>query len=210
MLNFRKGAVEAMLDIETLALTPDAVVLSVGVVIWETDETDSGHLVNTIADRIYIGAPKQVQLDKGRSVDYDTIAWWARQEDDVRDLAFRPDDPYYTITTEMSLRNITRVCNQHNVDRFWAKPAAFDFPVLESLFRDFNVALPWNHRQRYDVGTLADAAEYTSFSHTPKLAELQEDKAHDPVYDCLWQIDYLTAARAALRGDYHNYSWSEE
>ena len=72
----------AMIDIETLATTPEAVVLSVGGVKFNpyTNEEPHAHL------EFRLDIDEQTAL--GRDIDEGTLQWWAKQPEHIRDKAF--------------------------------------------------------------------------------------------------------------------------
>ena len=73
---------DIMLDIETLSTRPEAVVLTLGAVKFDpwADE------VNTETG-LYIRIDVDEQLTLNRHVQQDTVDWWGRQPQDVREEA---------------------------------------------------------------------------------------------------------------------------
>lgn len=76
----------AMIDIETLATKPDAVVLTVGGVKFNPYSAEEPH------------TPFSVRLDideqtaKGRVIDPNTIEWWSKQDKAIQDEAFSDEN----------------------------------------------------------------------------------------------------------------------
>ena len=75
----------AMIDLETLAVDSDAVVLTLGAVKFDpfTDE---------IVDKLHLKLDVNSQIEKGRITCEDTLAWWGRQDKKVRETAFSEHD----------------------------------------------------------------------------------------------------------------------
>lgn len=63
-----------MFDIETLATVPNAIVLSVGAVLF----TKEG-----IVDKFYVNLSMKEQLDKGRAISESTFYWWMQQSQEA-------------------------------------------------------------------------------------------------------------------------------
>ena len=72
----------AMIDIETLATTPEAVVLSVGGVKFDPYTNQEPH---SFLD-FKLDIDEQTALS--RDIDEGTVEWWAKQPQDIQDIAF--------------------------------------------------------------------------------------------------------------------------
>ena len=182
---------EMMFDLETLDTIPSAVVLSIGAVVWANsykeglDErqwhlVDSFHRILDFEDQLLY-----------RTVSASTLMWWMQQGDEAKAEAFGPD----RTPVDEALMKMKAIANTWNIDHFWANPATFDFPIWEDLAGGLD-GVPWTYRQRHDVRTLIDEASYSVRDH--KLDPAVQGVPHAPVYDCLYQIDILTAARNKL------------
>lgn len=68
------GKKHLMFDIETLATVPNAIVLSVGAVLF----TKEG-----IVDKFYVNLSMKEQLDKGRAISESTFYWWMQQSQEA-------------------------------------------------------------------------------------------------------------------------------
>jgi len=175
---------EFMIDIETLDTKPSAVVLSVGVVEFPGDDKSS---------RAHLVLPIQPQLDAGRTIDESTLMWWAQQNSEAFKKAFSQD----RLSHMSAFFNEMAMCLKRWQDdrmNIWANGPAFDMVILDDLYRDFNQKSPWRFWEYRDVRTIKE------------LAEIEPDWApadftpvpHDPVSDCLWQIELVREARRRL------------
>ena len=85
---------DIMLDIETLSTRPDAVVLTLGAVTfspWASEvDTDTG---------LYVRVDVDEQLALDRHVQQDTVEWWGKQAEEVREEAL--GDANRTSVTEL-------------------------------------------------------------------------------------------------------------
>lgn len=174
--------IETMIDIETLDTGPRAVVLSAAVVKFTQEE-------NAYAPFTHVTFDIDAQLAMGRTISQDTLLWWMRQDQVVRDLEFNADRRPLT----ECLGAVTRAVREG--DQHWANSPSFDMTILGSLFEECDWLVPWSYRDCRDVRTLKD------------LAQIEDDwnpsedipgVAHDPVYDCRWQIELVREARRRL------------
>jgi len=131
----------AMLDIETLATTPDAAIVSIGAVTFSTDR-------DPIGQELHISVSTESCREHGRRVDQDTLDWWGEQPEAARRVlqGGRPLGP--------ALAELAGFLA--DVEEVWAKSPAFDCVILESAYRalDCEVEAPWEFYECSDVRTL--------------------------------------------------------
>ena len=138
---------DIMLDLETLATSPDSVVLTFGAVKFnpfdDEQELDSG---------LYFRVNVDEQIALGRKVDEDTVAWWGRQNEEVREEALGEHD-------RVSLEEFTKELNRFVVgaNRIWAQGPVFDIVILENLYRQLQKPAPWQYYVIRDSRTLLKA-----------------------------------------------------
>ena len=171
-------AVDVMLDIETLATSPDAVVLTFGAVKFNP----FGNTVD--GDKsMYVRLEVDEQIRLGRKVDENTVLWWGKQAADVKEEALGDHN-------RISLYDFTRQLNKFLVstDRIWAQGPVFDIVILENLYRQLEIPAPWLYYNIRDSRTL--------------LKALGDDRVigkaglHNALEDCISQAQ---AVQAALR-----------
>lgn len=181
---------ECMIDLETMDTRPPAVVLSIGAVIFETLINEEGVLSYEIVDRFLRVPDLTPQFASLRTVSQDTLLWWQRQDPTARAEAFNP--VRQDIDTVMRDLHLFVRGYDPEINHFWASPATFDFPIIESFAETFGYDVPWSYNQKYDVRTVVNEASYSAKDHDYRhLVGI----AHTPVYDCEAQVDLLTAAR---------------
>jgi hypothetical protein len=132
-----------MIDAETLALTPNAVVLSFGAVAYTYDEG--------IFSRIEIFPNLDEQLADGRDLNADTLFWWFRQPPHSRvSIADAQRQSLYVAANAFD-EWIKTVYTYHS-DRenvfFVANGVDFDLPILSTLMTPF-IKVPWEGRPGY-------------------------------------------------------------
>ena len=156
----------AMIDLETLDITPQAAVLTVGGVKFNPLDASEPH------SEFYY----KLDLDtQDRSVNDDTIAWWGKQEQSTQDRAFS-DVGRTDIEPFMKDLNSWLV----GCDTIWCQGPQFDMVILEDLFKTFDHHMNWFYWQVNDCRTL--------FKMMPKdpRKDIQED-LHDALADAHWQ-----------------------
>ena len=71
-----------MIDLETLATTPEATVLTIGACKFDPNG-------NTIDDTLYM----RVEIDsQDRDIDPNTLEWWSKQDKQIQEEAFSDAD----------------------------------------------------------------------------------------------------------------------
>ena len=131
-----------MLDIETLATTPDAVVMSVGVVKFDPH---TGTPYNKTLWRPDIDE----QTERDRHVSESTLEWWAKQPDHIQEDAFS-DEGRIPVTEFM--KELNRYCV--GADKIWCQGPQFDMLILENLYIQYGHHFGWQFWQIMDCRTL--------------------------------------------------------
>jgi hypothetical protein len=132
-----------MLDIETLGTCPDCVVLTLGAVKFDPKT------LNEPGPGIYCKPDVDDQITMGRIVREDTMEWWSRQAEDVREEALGMDG---RISVEQMLKELNKFCV--GVNNIWAQGTVFDIGILEHLYKQYNMAPNWQYWQIRDSRTL--------------------------------------------------------
>jgi hypothetical protein len=139
---------DIMIDLETLATTPDAAVLTIGAVKFDPFGED---IKEPTADSFYV----RVDLDScdsiGLAVSDDTLAWWANQDQSAQDEAFSGDN---RIHIRDAMNQLYKFC--WGAKRVWSHGSGFDIVICEHIFRKLNKAVPWNFWQVRDTRTIYD------------------------------------------------------
>ena len=158
-----------MLDIETLSTRPESVILTLGAVKFDpwADEVDT-----EAGLYLRIDVDEQLQLD--RHVQQETVDWWGKQPEDVRDEALG----------EHERTNLNDTIDQLNrflvgSTNIWCQGPAFDIVILENLYRQLVRPTPWQFWQIRDSRTL--------FGVHGDPREKGRTGAHNALIDCYYQ-----------------------
>ena len=133
-----------MVDLETMAVSPNAVVLSLGAVHFNP-------YGNGYGDKLYMRINIDDQDALGREVDPNTIDWWSKQDPVVMEEAFSPDNRVGLVEAMDKFHKFAWGC-----DAFWAHGSCFDLVILENIYRQLGKPVPWSYWQIRDTRTLFD------------------------------------------------------
>ena len=168
---------DVMLDIETLARSADSVVLTIGAVRFDR----YGKQVDQTGIHLYLSIDEQKSA--GRAVDPETVAWWDKQNPDVRDDVMRS---WNRMPVKAALEQLARYVEDAN--KIWSQGPLFDIKILENLYEQHGMKAPWRFYKIRDSRTLFDALGDTRSRDTANL--------HDALSD---SIDQARAVQRAFR-----------
>jgi hypothetical protein len=155
-----------MVDMETLAVSPRTVILSLGAVHF-----------NPFGDEIYDTLYFKIDLDDQdklrREIDPGTIDWWSKQDPSIMEEAFSPDNRIPLAEAVDKFHKFAWGC-----DKFWSHGSTFDLVILEDLYKQLNRVLPWRYWQLRDTRTLFD------LGFDP---DMSKDNKHDALADAVRQ-----------------------
>lgn len=151
-----------MIDMETLAVSPRAVILSLGAVHFDPYD-------DQIYDELYFKIDLDDQDKLNREIDPNTIEWWGKQDPEIMEEAFSSDNRIPLTEAVDRFHKFSWGC-----DKFWSHGATFDLVIIEDLYRQLNKPLPWNYWQLRDTRTLFD------LGHDP---EMTKESKHDALAD---------------------------
>lgn len=164
-----------MLDIETLATSPDSVILTIGAIKFNPFDQDQD-----MDQGLYFRINVDEQIALGRNVDEGTVAWWGTQSDEVREEALGEDG-------RVSLEEFTKSLNKFvlGANRIWAQGPVFDIVILENLYRQIGKPAPWPYYVIRDSRTLLKALGDTRSPGT---------LLHNALADCVSQAEAIQDA----------------
>jgi hypothetical protein len=139
---------DIMIDLETLATSTDAAILTIGAVKFDPLGLESKE---PTMDSFYC----KVDLDScdriGLVTNDDTIAWWASQSKEAQEAAFDPTD---RIDIEEAFARLYKFC--WGAKRVWSNGSCFDIMICEHVFKKVGRAIPWKFWEIRDVRTAFD------------------------------------------------------
>ena len=151
-----------MVDLETMAVSPNAVVLSLGAVHFNP-------YGNGYGDKLYFRINIDDQDALGREVDPNTITWWSQQDPVVMEEAFSPDNRISLVDAIDQFHKFAWGC-----DAFWAHGSIFDIVIIENIYKQLGRPVPWQYWQIRDTRTLFDLGVDPDMPKSGKHDALQD------------------------------------
>ena len=108
-------------------------------------------------------------MSLGLKIDEDTLAWWAKQNDDVKAEAFTEQDRY---PIDQVFKELYKFCMTGKY--IWAQGVAFDTVICEQIYKRLGRGAPRMFYNLRDTRTLFDLAD-------PEMPKAQH---HHALFDC--------------------------
>ena len=174
---------DLMVDIETLATEPGALIVSIAAVKFDPFD-DYRERGITAAHLPTLNLLVDIDSQQDRIINEQTVNWWAQQNAEVQESIFGESHARFTLADCLDqLHRFT----WNSVSRVWAQGAQFDITILEHAYRSQNRAYPWQYWMGRDSRTVLDLVSVNLPTAT-----------HDAVQDCYRQIVGVQQALARL------------
>ncbi len=167
-----------MLDLETLATTPDAAVLTIGACKFDPKKSD---VESTFYERISL----ESQESYDRVINEDTLAWWSKQDKQIQEDAFGEGTDRIDLKDAMK-KLYTFGLGTTNV---WSHGAIFDVVIIENICQSFQQAVTWKFWEVRDTRTLFDLANVS----------VRIEGKHNALTDAVAQAKAVQQAYAKLK-----------
>ena len=161
---------DVMIDLETLATSTDAAILSIGAVRFDPNGNGIG---TTERERFYARVCLDSCDELNLTIHEDTIEWWAKQSDEAKNEAFGSEGRIPIQTVFDDLYKFSWGCKA-----VWSNGAGFDVVICETIFKKLQKACPWKYWQVRDCRTIYD------IGFDPELPKVT---AHDALEDAVAQ-----------------------
>jgi 3' exoribonuclease, RNase T-like len=165
---------DIMIDIETLGVERDAVILSIAAVRFNIK---SGDVLEQFSTNVNVKS----SLDAGMKIEADTVAWWLKQSDAARkSVDFEAETPLGE-----ALRGVGEFIEKSSIDRVWAKSPSFDLAKIRYQMQCLGIwRNQWAYHKERDVRTKCEPL---------KLCRT-EAAMHIALEDCWLQIRNVVKA----------------
>lgn len=191
-MKFHKGfsGNHVMVDLETLGIQHNSVILTLGAIRFNPWENYSPDLENIINCDCFYRRIDTSSFDAfNHSIDQRTLEWWNRQNADVQAEVFAEDDRHPI--TEV-LADFRRWAGEP--DTAWANGICFDVTIIDYFSRETKQAEPWRWQIIRDARTV--------YSLCPNIKRVKYDDAHNAMVDCYAQSIQLQQCFKQLGVDY--------
>ena len=139
---------DIMIDLETLATSTDAAILTIGAVKFDPfGREDQEPAMTPFYVRVDLDSCDEI----GLVTNDDTIAWWANQSKEAQEEAFNTED---RIHVRDAFEQLYKFC--WGAKRVWSNGSCFDIVICEHVFKKVNRAVPWKFWEVRDVRTAFD------------------------------------------------------
>lgn len=199
---------DAMVDIETLGIKNNSVVLSIAVIIFDRLDAAKyiGHSLTTgeqcrsLTNYTHSFHTPVSMLDclaSGSIIDKGTAEWWKGKKDRSQ-LVDSMACTESLATTMMRLKEFL----EYGYGSIWAKSPSFDISILRSLSSSVGIDLGIDFRKERDVRTeIQDYPQFDVRQVSKGMTIYNKHGAeiglHDPVYDAIIQLQAVQEVYAA-------------
>ena len=154
-----------MIDLETMATTPDAAILSIGACWFEPAGADlvAASTVDMLApdDKTIFYRVVKLADQPGRVIDPDTVTWWMGQSAEARAEVFPPKDSSNALPLKTAMAAFQNFVGDAYKKQVWAQGSSFDIVIIEDIFRQYRQPIPWRFWNHRDTRTAYELASYS-------------------------------------------------
>jgi hypothetical protein len=181
------SAQHIMIDLETLATTPDAVILSIGACRFnlDTDEVFYGTEDNSFYRAI------DIDSQPGRRISASTLEWWMAQSKAAQGVFSESKTSLHTALLSLSVWMWGRGERSPTV---WSNGADFDLPILTHAYDQAGIERPWAPY----AGRCYRTYKNLPGARAVKVMRLGEH--HNALHDSIHQATHVCAIYQALFG----------
>ncbi len=163
---------DIMLDVETLAIDPKAVIVSIAAVKFSFDHDET--------QDFYTNVDPRDGKSLGLIIEQDTLDWWKLQKPEAT-KAWMKDGK----SVSYAMGALNEFLGDVKGLNVWAQGIDFDFPILKSSYDAVGLAAPWKYWAQCDSRTIFTVAKFNT-KNAPRVGNY-----HDALGDCHTQISWL-------------------
>lgn len=184
---------EIMLDLETLSVRPNAVIVVIGAIKFNRydelpEKIDEKCLrnLNTFYERVHIESCQEL----GMCIDDATLSWWEAQDKDAKHEALQNPK---RLPLKTALAKFSKWFGTESYTKIWGNGSSFDCTILGEAYKRCNMTPPWKFWMERDLRTILDIGRI-------RVSDLPQYKKHHALYDCYRQIIGFQRAFKNIRG----------
>lgn len=176
-----------MIDLETLDTVPSAVILSIGMAVFDPESMEiSRTFYRTAASPEAID--EQVKIHK-RTIGGGTLHWWLAQDRDAQKVFTDRVPITRFVDLLVDARNFIRA---HEAPRIWGNGADFDNVILADAFAGAGLPIPWSHTNNRCYRTI------TNLGIGPRRPATTKGVKHNALDDAINQAEHLMEVLACI------------
>ena len=143
-----------VVDLETLGVGSDSIILSLGLTVARYDDT-SQTFDSLVQNGLFVKFQLKEQIERGRKKSDRVVKWWYEQSVEARRTALFPtqeDKSIYDIESILKAYFDSRGLDIKKVDLYDRN--SFDLTKLQYLFEEeLDKDVPWNYHNTFDIPT---------------------------------------------------------
>jgi hypothetical protein len=173
-----------MIDLETFGIKQGSAIVSIAAIEFNPVTGKEGR-------SFYQKIDIQSAIDKGLTIDGETIIWWFKQHESVRSQLYTTDGKLNEVLTNFTA--FMRSINSNPKDvKVWGNGSSFDLGLLSHAYNVCKMEIPWHFWNERDVRTIVDL--------NPNVKRLTPFVGiqHHPLEDCRHQIKYVCGILSTL------------
>ena len=174
-----------MIDLETLDTVPGGVILSIGAVMFNTDEVLHGSEFYTV---IHTGSCTDVNL----LVNQDTVDWWNSQPEEAQKEVLKARFASSSNPLLYALGKFSQYLEQFDPVGIWGNGSDFDNAFLAVAYRKAGLTPPWSHKKNRCFRTLKALVGDSAVKPDTQGTH------HNALYDARYQAIYAVSMFKAL------------
>jgi hypothetical protein len=179
-----------MLDIETLSVSKNAAIISIGAVFFNPATGELGNEFYQTITRASCEA-------QGFDVDGDTLQWWSEQSLEARAVLWCEKATHIVLALDAFNRWILENTIDTKHIEIWGNGASFDCGILDNAFGRCNISRPWRYANERDVRTIVSLGR-NLLNIDPKYDFPFVGTAHNALADAKHQAAYVSHIYQAL------------
>jgi hypothetical protein len=183
---------EVMLDLETLSVRPNAVILVIGAIKFNRGEKWKENIDEKDFEKLNVFY-KRINIDScvkvGLHVDNETEKWWDQQADDLKYEALTHPD---RVNLKDGLEAFKDWYGTNPRTKIWGNGSSFDCTILGEAYKRCGMKIPWQYFLERDLRTIMDLGNI-------RMCNLPQYQKHHALYDCYRQIIGFQRSEKNLR-----------
>lgn len=189
-----------MIDVETLAISPDAAVPMVAFIPFDLFARNTFQELIGQNDNCFVKLDWADQIQThSREVSQSTVTWWREQHPDARRIVLK--NTTMDMTLSQFKKIILRKLRHWDAENWfvWSRGSHFDIPIMDSLFQDAEMGSFFDYFKYYNVRDTRTAISILGgngdgTTEVPLLESLPDNfTAHIPAHDAAHEIMILQA-----------------
>ncbi|HIH2748252.1 TPA: 3'-5' exonuclease [Burkholderia lata] len=177
---------DVMVDLETTGTQPErTAIIEIAAVRFDFA---SGEIMPEMFNRC-------LMIPHGRFFDEETRNWWLKDKREIlQGIYARMERPEVVMQAfrDFLLRDVD---TYNEKLRLWAKPSHFEYPFLESYFKEFEIGNPFHYRDTNDMNSWIRGRYWPQQPPEFERNIPFEGDAHSALFDVLHQLKVLYAVR---------------